>query len=279
MSTAPPTGTPAPARAHARRGALLAAQVKAELLSALRVPEFVIGTTGVPVILYAMFGLPMADTTTTNGIPVSTLQMGSFTAYGVVSLAIFTFGSEVASERGKGWLRRLRATPMPMWAYFTGKVVAALGFTLLIAGLILACGVLFADVRLSIGQTLGLLGVLLAGTVAFAPFGFAIAYWFPPKAAVAVANLIFLPLAFLSGFFFPREELPDTLTGVPPYLPTYYFGQLAWGRLGEPVDYGYFVSQDATPFWECVAWVAGFFLICCVLTAWGYRRELKRDNT
>lgn len=258
---------------------LLAAQVKAELLAGLRVPEFVIGTVGVPVILYAMFGLPSADMTTSTGVSVAALMVASFTAYGVVSLAIFTFGSEVAGERDKGWLRRLRATPMPMWAYFAGKVASAFGFTLLIAGLILGSAVLFGGVRLSLTQILGLVGVLLAGTVAFAPFGFAIAYWFKPKAAVAISNLIFLPIAFLSGFFFPRGQLPEALIDIPPYLPTYYFGQLAWAQVGEPQDYTLFVAGDATAWWVCTLWVAGFFLICTVLTVWGYRRELVRDST
>ena len=258
---------------------LLGAQLKAELLAAIRGPEYVIGTVAVPVILYAMFGLPSADMTTSTGMSVAKLMTASFAAYGVVSLAIFSFGSEVASERGKGWLRRLRATPMPMWAYFAGKVTSALCFTLLIAGLILACAVLFGDVRLTAAEALGLMGVLLVGTVAFAPFGFAIAYWFPPKAAVAISNLVFLPIAFLSGFFFPRGELPQALVDIPPYLPTYYFGQLAWGQLGGPDDYTVFVAANASPWWVSALWVGGLFLVCCVLTVWGYRRELLRDNT
>ena len=57
---------------------------------------------------------------------VALMLLASFGAYGIVSQAIFTFGVDAARERGQGWLRRVRATPMPMWAYFGAKVVSAL---------------------------------------------------------------------------------------------------------------------------------------------------------
>ncbi|MGB2699347.1 MAG: hypothetical protein WBC31_03155, partial [Candidatus Phosphoribacter baldrii] len=96
----------------------LAAQLRAELLSSARVPEYVVGVVAVPIILYTMFGLPNAGEVLPGGTDVGAMMFASMSAYGVVSLAIFTFGVGVAEERGKGWLRRMRATPMPFWAYF-----------------------------------------------------------------------------------------------------------------------------------------------------------------
>ena len=209
----------------------LAAQLRAELLSSSRVPEYVVGVVAVPIILFTMFGLPNAGVKLPGGTDVGAMMFASMSAYGVVSLAIFTFGVGVADERGKGWLRRMRATPMPFWAYFVAKVVGSLAFCGLIllgtwAVAALGGKVPFDGVRLA--QTVL---ILLAGTVAFSTMGFSLAYWFRPKAASAIGNLVFLPLSFLSGFFFPLDQLPDVLAKVAPYLPTYHFGQLVWSAI------------------------------------------------
>ena len=185
---------------------LLAAQIVAEAKSNVRVPEYVIGVVGVPILLYAMFGLPLADKLTASGTSVGAINVASMTCYGIVSLAIFTFGADVATERGKGWLRRLRATPMPMWAYFAAKMVTALAFSAAILAGTLAVAMIFGGLRFEAREVLGLAAVLGLGTIAFAPFGFTIAYLFTPKAATAVANLIFLPVSFLSWFFIPLSQ-------------------------------------------------------------------------
>lgn len=274
-----PTATRTRQPVRAPLGRLLLAQIKAEALSSMRVPEYVVGVVGVPIILYTMFGLPNADDLTQDGTSVGALMLASMTSYGIVSLAIFTFGADVATERGKGWLRRLRATPMPMGAYFLAKVVAAMVFALAIVAGTVAVAVGFGGIRFAWADLAQLVGWLLVGTVAFAPFGFAIAYWFPPRAANGIANLIFLPLAFVSGFFFPRAQLPDVLAELSPYLPTYHFGQLIWRTMGSDADITLFVDGSPDSVATNLTWVAGAFVVCCVLTVIGYRRDLHRDGT
>lgn len=70
----------------------LAAQLRAELRSSARVPEYVVGVVAVPIILYTMFGLPNAGEVLPGGTDVGAMMFASMSAYGVVSLAIFTFG-------------------------------------------------------------------------------------------------------------------------------------------------------------------------------------------
>jgi hypothetical protein len=53
--------TPQPQeRARRRPPALLLSQARCELVSTLRVPEFLIGVVAIPVMLFAMFGIPQA---------------------------------------------------------------------------------------------------------------------------------------------------------------------------------------------------------------------------
>src|SRR5437879_1864706 len=64
----------------------------------------------------------------------------------------------------------------------------------------------------------------------------AIRYLVSPNPAPAVANLIALPMYFASGIFVPISQLPDFIQRIAPYLPTYRYGQLAWGAVGYPAD-------------------------------------------
>jgi ABC-type uncharacterized transport system permease subunit len=51
-----------------------------------------------------------------------------------------------------------------------------------------------------------------------------------------VANLIFVPLSFASGLFIPVAQLPGFIQKIPPYLPTYHYGQIAWNAIGAPSE-------------------------------------------
>jgi ABC-2 type transport system permease protein len=215
---------------------LLAVHSRVELRRAMRSIEYLIVAIALPMLLYAMFGLPNAETTNVlaDGSHVGTLMMVSLACYGVVSLAIFTFGEYVAKERQSGWARTMRATPLPVWSNLAAKtVLAVVGAAAIVAstaGLAVAAG----NVRLDPAQWTRLTAVLLLGVLAFATLGFAIAYATRPRAATAISNLIFLPLAFLSGFFVPLSELPDVLGSIAVWLPTYHFGVLAWRQVTGP---------------------------------------------
>lgn len=257
--------------------AILVAQVRAEFLQLIRVPEYVVGVVGVPIILYTMFGLPNAGETMPGGTDIAVMLLASFGAYGIVSQAIFTFGIDVARERGAGWLRRLRSTPMPMWSYFSAKVASALVFTMLIWAGQVAVALFGAHVSIGWGALLRLLGVLMLGTVAFCTFGFAIAYWFRPKAAAAIGNLIFLPLSFCSGFFQPLRDLPEVFRTIAPSLPTYHYGFLAWDQVAPSRDIELYTGGTVGAMGTHAAWVLAAFAICATLTVIGYRRDLDRQ--
>ena len=257
----------------------LAAQVASEVTRYRRLPEYFIGVVVLPVILFAMFGLPNAGTTLPGGTTVVALLFVSFSCYGVVSQSLFSFGAELAAEREAGWLRRLRATPMPMSVYFAGKLAVNLVFTLLIAIATALLATFAGDAAFDPGRLAATGGVLLLGTVVFSPMGAAIAYWARPRAASTIVNLVFLPLSFLSGFFFPPSQLPDVLQGVAPWLPTFHFGQLAWRAMAPADDVRRFGAELSGSAWQHVAVVVVWGLVCTVVTVWGYRRELQRERS
>lgn len=248
-------------------------QVQVEFAATLRAAEFVGGALAIPVILYAMFGLPVADQGLPDGASVGAMMAVSFSAYGIVSLSIFTFGDELAKERGRGWTRTLRATPLPEGVHLAGKMVMALGHSLLIVVAIALVGTLAGGVDLPVATWARVAAVLLAGVLSFSTIGFALAYLVRPKAASMIANLVFLPLSFCSGFFFPLEQLPDFLQRVAPYLPTYHYGQLAWQQVASDRDVEAFVG--VAPQWTGVhlAWMLGSFVAFGLLALAAARRE------
>lgn len=264
-------GWPA-ARANGGPLGLAALQTRTEFLQNWRMPEFMIGVVAIPAILYLMFGLPSAGERLDGGTDIGAMMLASFGGYGLVSLAIFTFGVDIAQERGRGWWRVLRASPVPSWAYFAAKIMMALLYGVLIIALLAVIAIVLGGVSMPLSRWLAISGMLLVGAVAFAPLGFALAFLARPRAASTIGNLIFLPLSFASGFFFPLSELPSFVQTLAPYLPTYHFGQLVWSQVGPPADVAVFASGTAGT-WTHIAWVAGSFVIFGVVALLAYRRD------
>jgi len=255
---------------------LLGTQARTEFRQNLRAPDFMIGVVALPVILYAMFGLPEVGDILGGGTDVGAMMLGSMASFGVISLAIFGFGVDVAQERGKGWLRRLRATPMPMWAYFGGKCVMALGYAAAVVVAMIAVAAV-GDAAFDLGRLARASAVLVFGVLAFSSMGFALAFWTRPRAATAIGNLVFLPLAFVSGLFYTLNGLPSVLQDLAPYLPTYHFGQLVWSQLGPAGDVRQFGSPAPDSLLVHGGWVAGWWCLFAVLAAVGYRRDQRRN--
>ncbi|MFS0703939.1 ABC transporter permease [Cellulomonas sp. 179-A 9B4 NHS] len=272
-------GSPRPGTQHAgtrRTGGvtgLLARTVVVGLRSSFRDAEFAVGAVAVPVLLYAMFGLPNASSTLPGGTRIGLAMLVSLTAYGVVSLALFTFGENVAKDRGRGWLRTLRATPFPTGVYLSGTSLTAAVHAVLI---VLSTGLLAATaggVRLDAGRWLAFGAFMTAGVLLFSTLGFAIAFLARPRAATVVANLLFLPLAFASGFFMPLSELPAVMSDVAPYLPTFHFGQLAYGLVMPADDVVAFTGAATQPVAVHLAWVLGSAVLLGVVAVLAARRE------
>ncbi len=272
MTTIPiawPDATPT----RGRRLGLVAVNAVTQVRGALRAPEFAVGAIAIPVLLYAMFGLTNASARLPAGSTIGLAMLVSLSAYGVIALAIFTFGEDVAKERGRGWIRTLAATGFPTWVHLLGKAVAAIGYTLLI---VLAMGILAAGpggVRLETGEWLAFALVMVTGVLVFSTLGFAIAYMARPRAATVIANVLFLPLGFASGFFVPLSQLPPAVAEVAPYLPTYHFGQLAYRTVLPTEDIQALTGAAGSPTWVHLAWVIASAVLLGSGALWAARRE------
>ncbi len=228
-----------------------------------RTPAFSLTNLVLPVLFFTFFGLPFARQTLPNGTSMGAYLLASFAAYAVGSVMVYGFGIGVAIERGMKIDLLMRATPLPPAVAILAKVLNALAFSLLSIVVLIVYGMVVGGVRQDLTVWMNIVARLLAGSLPFIALGFAIGYGSGPNAAPAFANLIYLPLSFASGLFMPLHQLPGFVQRIAPYLPSYHYGQLAWGAVGAPSE----------PLLSSLAWLAGYTALFLAVTARVYRRE------
>jgi ABC-2 type transport system permease protein len=245
---------------------LLVRQSLAELLKLLRAPDFVAPVVFLPVILYTLFAGPQLGIVTDDGLAIGPILTASFTVYGVLGIVLFTFGEAVASERGMGWLRLVRATPLPGWAFLAAKLVAGLALVAVFLVVIIPAATLLGG-GMPLDGWLRLSGVVMLGALAMAPLGFLVGFLVRPAAAGAVALLVYLPLSYASGMWMPVSELPEPVQALAPFLPTYHLNALGHAAVGVP-------TADVAVH---VAWLVGTFVVGTIVAAAAYRRVAGRQ--
>lgn len=239
--------------------------IRCELVKLLRVPAFAIPTLLFPILFFALFGLPSAGKNLNNAdVSYGAYLMASYGAYAVMAVALFSFGTSIASERGLGWNRLLRATPLRASTFFAAKTAMALLVGLLALLLLFAFGALVGGIRMGAATWTGLIGLSLIGMVPFIALGLCIGYVAGPSSAPPVANLIFLPLSFASGLFIPLPFLPAAVRAAAPCLPAYHTAQLGWTLLG---------AGDGRGTAFHLLWVAGYALVFLGLALLAFRRD------
>jgi ABC-2 type transport system permease protein len=240
--------------------------VKAEVVQRLRVPGFVISTIIFPMMFFAFFWLPNLGQHV-GGVDVGAYMMASYGAYAVMSVALISFGVSISAERGLGWNKLLRASPMDPLAYFSAKVLMAMVLGFLALVLLFSFAVVYGHVSLPIVFWMKISGLLLVGMIPFVALGLAIGYFASPTAAAPIANLISLPLSFGSGLFVPLQFLPLPVRHVAPYLPSYHVAELGWTLLG---------AGDGAGYARHLLWVGGYAVAFMGLAIVAYRRDEGR---
>jgi len=237
-----------------------------EFLKLIRVPIFAVTTLAFPLMFYVIFGLTFADENA-GPVGVTTYMLATYGAFGVIGSSLFGFGVSVAMERGQGWMRLKRVSPMPPLAYFVAKVVMSASFAALIVTSLFVLGATVGGVRMPAEGWIGLLAVLVIGALPFCAMGLAFGYLVGPNSAPAVLNLVFLPMAFASGLWIPLAQLPDVVQSIAPFLPPYHLSQLALGTLG--------AADGPSPLLH-VAALIGFTAVFLAVAGWGFRRDEGR---
>jgi ABC-2 type transport system permease protein len=198
----------------------------------IREPLGVIGTLGVPVLVFVvlerMFG-PRPGRSAAGAPDLMTIDLPILTAILIALSAVLSLVTIIAIYREGGILKRLRATPLRSHTILTAHVIVKLVFTALtLAAMVLAGRRYFPS---GIHTTFISFGVaLLYCTLCIVSLGFLIASVVPTaRFAQPIGTLILYPMVGLSGLFVPISALPPALQIVARALPLTYTVSLLRG--------------------------------------------------
>jgi ABC-2 type transport system permease protein len=238
-------------------------EAKYEFLKALRMPRYTVFTLVFPLMFYVLFSLVMNYGPVGN-VQAATYMLATYGAFGVIGVSLFGFGSSIAAERGQGWMRLKRASPMPPLAYFTAKLFMALLFSTIVILALFTLAAVFGGVNMPFTTWLALFATLLLGALPFGAMGLMFGYLSGPNSAVALLNLTYMPMAFFSGLWVPINVLPKFVQTIAPFLPAYHYSQLALSTIGGSINST--VTQHVL---VLLAFTAAFLIVAVIL----YRRD------
>jgi ABC-2 type transport system permease protein len=212
-----------PSAAARGPAALLAHQVRYDLLTSLRNPRARFFTFFFPIVLLVVFtGVFGHGTTTVDGVRVS---LSRFYVPGILAMSIVVASYanlviSLTSLRETGVLKRRRATPVSPGLLVAGQALATVAVVLVMGTLLLVIAKVFYGVGISPGGLLAMAITAVVGTLTFACIGYAVSILVgSPEAAQPIVQATMLPLWFISGVFIPTASLSSTLRSVGSLFP------------------------------------------------------------
>jgi ABC-2 type transport system permease protein len=193
--------------------------MKFELLRTFRNRRFFLFAWGFPLVLFYLIATPNRDVKDFggSGISATVYVMVGLASFGAMN-AMLSTGARIAAERGAGWNRQLRLTPLSPRAYFRTKIVTAYATALSTLVLLYAAGATLG-VHLTAGDWLSMTGLLLVGLIPFAGIGILAGHLLSSDSigpAIGGTTTLF---AFLGGVWFPINSgaLHDVAVALPSY--------------------------------------------------------------
>ena len=173
-----------------------------------RNPQAAIFTFALPVMFLILFAsLARGQHIKSLGhINAEQYYIPSILAYGVMSACFSNLAIGMTLRREMGLLKRVRGTPMPLWAYLSAVVGSALVVTVVQVVIALVIGRTVYGVHLP-DEPLPFVVALFLGAATFCTLGFAVSSFVPnAEAAPAIVNLPYLVLVIFSGTFYPLAQ-------------------------------------------------------------------------
>ncbi|MCX4433475.1 MULTISPECIES: ABC transporter permease [Streptomyces] len=233
--------------------------LRLEVRRTLRDAGFVIGGIAMPVMMYLLF-TNLGDASDGGWKTGSMIGMA---AYGAVGSALNT-GGGVAEDKGIGWLRQLRVTPMTPREVVLGRTLTGSVTVLPAIAAVLAAGGLVNGVRLEVWQWAAVAVLLWLGSTPFTLLGLGNGYRLTAQ-TTGVANMVCnLGLSVVGGLWFPLTLFPGWLRSLSGFTPTNRIAQL-----------GASVADGAAPALGAVAVLTAWLLAFGSYAVVSYRRAAR----
>ena len=197
-------------------GRLLGAQVRYQILLLTRNPRGMVFSLVIPVML-----LVLSSSRHGHLNPrVEDALVAGLATFGLIVTAYVSHAVGLVTSRQEGVLRRWRATPLPTWCFFAGKITATALIALGSVAIAVAVGAALYHVHVTTGAALSLLAIFILGALAWAAVGTAVTALVPTaQSAAPVLMLTYLPVILFSGGLGSVTSEPGWLATLARYLP------------------------------------------------------------
>ncbi|MFB6810209.1 ABC transporter permease [Streptomyces sp. NPDC056387] len=238
---------------------MITAYVGLEVRRTLRDTSFVVFGIGMPVLMYLLF-TNLGDGADAEWKAASMVAMA---AYGALGAALST-GSGVAEDKGIGWLRQLRITPMTPRQVVAGRALTGSVTVLPAVAAVLAAGALVNGVRLAAWEWAAVALVLWLGALPFTLLGIGNGYRLTAQTTGVVNVACSIALSVVGGLWFPTALFPHWLRSLSGFTPTRRFAEI-----------GQSLAEGAVPGPGAVAVLAAWALLFGAYAVLSYRRSAR----
>jgi ABC-2 type transport system permease protein len=227
-----PAGTFTPDPRPSAVPRMLAAQYGLELRLLLRNGEQLLLTMFIPItLLVGLTVLPLGD----FGDNRVAVFVPAIMALAVISTAFTGQAIAVAFDRRYGALKRLGATPLPVWGIIAGKALAVVTVVFLQAIILGGIGLALGWRPQPAGLLLGAV-VIAVGTATFVAMGLLLGGTLRAEIVLALANLLWFVFAGFGALTVESSTVPGALAWVARLTPS--------GALTESLSRATVVSFD-----------------------------------
>ena len=250
-----------------------------ELKAFFRERQSVVFIFAMPAVMLVLLGAIFGTQRAGQGVTIGDLYVAGLIGGGVMAISYQNLGMSIAFERERFTLKRLRGTPMPAAAYFTGKIIQVLVTATAEVAVLLAVGVAFYHLRLpgSVAAWWTFAWVFVLGVAACSLLGIA-ASGIPRSAArngVAVITFPFVVLQFISGVYVPFFLVPPWLRDIASVFP------LEWMCRGmRSVFVPQAIALEPAHSWQhgqtalvLLAWICAGLVLCLRTFRWQNRQD------
>ncbi|MGB8391490.1 ABC transporter permease [Mycobacterium sp.] len=212
---------------------MLAAQFTLELKLLLRNGEQLLLTMFIPITL--LVGLTLLPFGSFGGNRAATF-VPAIMALAVISTAFTGQAIAVAFDRRYGALKRLGATPLPVWGIIAGKSLAVVAVVFLQAIILGVIGFALGWRPHVAGLALGA-AIIALGTAVFAALGLLLGGTLRAEIVLAVANLLWFVFAGLGALTLETKMIPAAVKWAARLTPSGAFTEALSQAMNVSVDW------------------------------------------
>jgi ABC-2 type transport system permease protein len=196
-----------------------------ELKLFVREPITMVFTFALPLIFLFVLGGVFKNTPDPDvyrGVGAMNYYTPAYIGLVIASIAVVGLPVHLTGYRERGVLRRLRASPIPLWTIFGSQVLVSLVVAILGGILVIVAAVLAYHASLPHAPAL-VLGAFAASVLSFVAVGILLGSVLPTtRAAQGLGLILIIVMMMLAGAGPPREVMTAVMRGVGDVTPLRY---------------------------------------------------------